>query len=672
MKLKPSDAASAALEQGEITNYMQPTTDLSISSAQQQTDGGIRLILNLPQGMTHAEATAYIQPLQQHTAVKYAEPNAIYYLQLVTPDDPEYINQWQMQSLNADNPAAVNLPAAWELTQGSENIVIGLIDSGVVNHTDLTSRLVGGSSTTAGYDLITQPERANDGDGRDTDPTDPGNWIAAGDWVEDGQDKCAPRNSTWHGTSVAGIIGAASNNATGVTGVDWNAKISVARATGRCGGEIADISDAIRWLSGEPVDGMVNPNPSDVINMSIGAAGTCWESAQEAIDAATARGTVVVVAAGNSNGDVANFSPANCRNVIAVAGLEQDGSRLSLDLGGGFVFGGNTGEEADIAAPSVGYLSTGDTGTTASNNTDDYTPFGGTSGATPHVSGVIGLMLASNPHLKTSVPQLPQLIEAKLKASARPFVTGTDDDCTTDRCGAGMLDAEQAVLAVSTPPQVDAGSMQTVYGGNQVTLTATATDDTYSDMAKLRYQWQQTGGTSVKLSDSNSAMPQFSAAEMNETLTFTVVATDDTGLSASDTVQVRVQAVDTNPDAFSFNDRTGIARSTLVESNTVTIQGIAASAPIRVANGEYRINNGAFTATSGLINNGDKVTVRHTSGAGLFSTTTTLLTIGDVQGAFSSTTVAETSSGGGSLSLWVLLSGYVLALVSFAQRRIRV
>ncbi len=663
VKLKP-----AVILRQSAVDYMQSMTALSIASVQQRSDGSVRVVLDLPQPMAYSEALSYAETLQQNPGILYANPNTVYYPQTLVPNDPQYPTQWPIQPLSPSNPAALNLPPAWEVTQGSSDIVIGITDSGILDHVDLADRLVGGSAATSGYDLVTPLERSNDGDGRDMDPTDPGDWIEDGDWLEGGQNKCGPRNSGWHGTSVAGILGAVSNNAEGITAVDWNAKISMARVLGRCGGEISDISDGILWLSGEPVDGVVNPHPADVINMSIAGLRPCQPSQQEAIDAATARGIAVVVAAGNQSVDVADFAPANCRNVIAVAGLEQDGSRLSFPQ---YNYGSNTGEEVDIAAPAIGYPSTGESGTTTSNNGNDYVPFGGTSGATSHVSGVIALMLASNPRLQTSVPQLPQLIEAKLKASARPFVTGTDDDCTTDRCGAGMLDAAQAVLAVSTPPRVNAGNTQTVHGGNQVTLTATATDDAYSDLAKLSYQWQQTGGTPVQLLDKNSAMPRFSAPEGNETLTFNVVATDDTGLSASDTVQVRVVAVDTDPDAFSFADKRGVARSALVTSDTVTIQGIAASAPVRVANGEYSINGGAFMATSGLINNGDKVAVRHTSASGLFVTTTTLLTVGGVQGAFSSTTVAETSSGGGSLSLWLLLLGYAFVLAGFVRRRLQ-
>ena len=658
VKLTSTQGALSAMAHNTLPDYVRGITALEIASSQSQANGSIRVILNLPSQMSLSAAKVQATLLSDDNRVEYAEPNAAYYPQASTttpPNDPQYANQWHLQPLSDDNPAAINAPAAWEITTGSSDIVIGITDSGILNHSDLDGRLIGGSAATSGYDLVTELNRSNDGDGRDMDPTDPGDWRVEGDL-------CSPRRSFWHGTMVTGSFGSETNNAEGTAAVDWHAKVSMARVTGKCGGNIADISDGIRWLSGEPVDGVVNANPADVINMSIGATGDCWASAQEAIDAAVARGTVVVVAAGNSNADVANFSPANCQNVIAVAGLEQTGARLSIS---------NTGEEADIAAPGINVWTTWEFGETTSNNGNNYVPGGGTSSATPQVSGVVALMLASNPLLKSQGAQLPALIEAKLKASARPFVTGTGDDCAVGRCGAGMLDAGEAVLAVSTAPVVEAGANQNVYGGIQATLLATATDDTYSDLTKMRYRWEQTAGTAVSLSNPNAAAVHFDTPDVDGTLTFSVIATDDTGLTATDTVNVQVTQVDIEPDAFTFSHKTNVQRLVVVESAPITVSGIDASVPISIVNGEYSVNGGDFMTTGGIVNNGNTITLRHTSSNDFSTTVHTTLTLGSVNGAFSSTTLAKkVTGGGGGFGLWSLLFGCMLLMVGVIKQRL--
>ena len=658
VKLAPTEAAISAMTHDTLPGYVRGITTLEMASAQRQADGGIRVIFNLPSQLSLSAAKVQAKTLSDDLRVEYAEPNAAYYPQAgstTPPNDPQYANQWNLQPLTDDNPAAINAPAAWAITTGSDDIVIGITDGGILNHSDLDGRLVGGSAATSGYDLVTELNRSNDGDGRDMDPTDPGDWRVEGDL-------CSPRRSLWHGTMVAGSFGAETNNGEGIASVDWNAKVSMARVTGKCGGNIADISDGIRWLSGEPVDGVVNANPADVINMSIGATGDCWASAQEAIDAAVARGTVVVVAAGNNNGDVANFSPANCQNVIAVAGLEQTGARLSIS---------NTGEEADIAAPGINVWATWEFGETTSNDGNDYVPGGGTSSATPQVSGVVALMLASNPLLKSQGARLPALIEAKLKASARPFVTGTDDDCAVGHCGAGMLDAGQAVLAVSTAPTVEAGVNQNVYGGIQATLAAQTTDDAYSELAKMRYRWEQTAGTAVSLLNPNAATVHFDTPNVDDTLTFSVIATDDTGLTATDTVSIQVSNVDIEPDAFTFSDKTGVQRLVVVESDSIMVNGIDASVPVSIVNGEYSVNGGTFMTTGGIVNNGNTIKLRHTSSNDFSTTVRTTLTIGGVSGTFSSTTLAKrvTSGGGGSFGLWALLFSCMLLVVGVIKQR---
>ena len=295
--------------------------------------------------------------LAQDPEVQYAEPDRRM-VPLITPNDPQYPQQWSY----FEAAGGIGLPAAWNVTTGATSIVIALIDTGIRPHVDLAGR------TVPGYDFIGDVTTANDGDGRDADPSDPGDYG------------CNGSTSTWHGTHVAGTLGAASNNGIGVAGVNWVSKILVARALGRCGGYTSDIVDAMRWAAGIAVVGVpANANPARVENMSLGGSGTCSNSFQSAVNDVLARGTVVVVAAGNENADVATSSPANCSGVIAVAATTRAGGKASFS---------NFGSKVTIAAPGVGILSTLNSGSTTPG-ADSYASYSGTSMATPHVAGVV-------------------------------------------------------------------------------------------------------------------------------------------------------------------------------------------------------------------------------------------------------------------------------------------
>jgi hypothetical protein len=247
---------------------------------------------------------------------------------------------------------------------------------------------------------------------------------------------------------------------------------------------------------------------------------------QDAINAATARGTVVVAAAGNANIDVSNHRPANCQNVIAVTALAQNGGKADFS---------NSGALVDIGAPGVSIYSTLDGGKTTPLNDNAYASYSGSSMAAPHVSGVLALMLAANEHFTDgSIPAAtrPSLLEQKIKAAARTFPTGTTSDCTSVTCGAGALDAYRAVMAVKTPPIADAGSTQNVLIGAGVTLHGTGTDNTPGG-AITQYRWEQTAGTPVTLSDRTVASPTFVAPATAETLAFRLTVTNNVGLSSS-------------------------------------------------------------------------------------------------------------------------------------------
>ncbi len=349
--------------------------------------------------------------------VEYVEPDLRMTAQWV-PDDVTYPDQWNL----AEATAGVNLPPAWDLSRGY-SAVVAVIDSGVLKHAELTRALL------PGYDFISEVGMANDGGGRDADASDPGDWASAGD--------CGPdvraHASTWHGTHVAGIIAAQANNKTGIAGVAPDVRIVPVRVLGRCGGYSSDLADAVIWASGGDVAGVPrNANPAQVLNLSLGGPGLCGPTMQAAIDGARSRGSVVVAGAGNSTSDVARFSPANCKGVIAVASVKRNGSRASDS---------NFGDLVDLAAPGTLIQSTFNTGTTGPGS-DAYALASGTSMAAPHVSGVAALMLARSRWLT------PDEVEAKLKSSAAK--RGFPVECSG--CGVGILDAKGAMDAALDSP----------------------------------------------------------------------------------------------------------------------------------------------------------------------------------------------------------------------------
>ncbi len=296
-----------------------------------------------------------------------------------------------------------------------------MIDTGYRPHADLSGRFV------AGYDFIGDTLAANDGNGRDADASDPGDWITSAENSSGYFAGCGAGNSSWHGTHVAGTIGAAWNNAAGVAGINAVSKIQPLRVLGKCGGYTSDIADAIRWGAGLSVSGIpANPTPADVLNISLGGSGACSSTFQSAINAAVAAGTVVVVAAGNENTNASSFEPANCSNVITVAATGHTGKRAYYS---------NYGSTVEIAAPGgdaqLGktILSTLNAGTTAPGG-DSYANYQGTSMATPHVVGVVSLMLSVKPSLT------PAQVTSMLQATATPFPGGST--CTTSTCGAGI------------------------------------------------------------------------------------------------------------------------------------------------------------------------------------------------------------------------------------------
>jgi serine protease len=404
-------------------------------------------VVRLSKKMSLAEVSALARDLKDRDAnVEYAEPD-ILMKKMMTPNDTRYGEQWHY----FEATGGLRANTAWDVATGT-GVTVAVIDTGYRPHADLSGQFVGG------YDFIADTAMAADGNGRDSDASDPGDSVTAG---QCGAGEPAS-GSSWHGTHVAGTIAARTNNGAGVAGVAFNAKILPVRVLGKCGGYTSDIADAIIWASGGTVAGVpANANPAKVINMSLGGGGACGTTTQNAINSARSRGTVVIVAAGNENTNASNSNPANCAGVVTVAATNRSGGRAYYS---------NYGSVVDVAAPGGdvrtaggGILSTLNAGSTTPG-ADNYAFYQGTSMATPHVAGVAALMLSKTPSLT------PDQIESQLKSTSRPFPA----TCTS--CGAGIVDAAKAVGGgVVVPPtgNNETESNNTTATANSVTVSGT-------------------------------------------------------------------------------------------------------------------------------------------------------------------------------------------------------
>jgi len=385
-------------------------------------------VLKLATPVPDADLANMASQLETDAAVQYADPVRRAYVQRV-PNDTNYGAQWALY----DPVGGINAAAAWDLQIGIATQAIAVIDTGITAHPELAGRVL------PGYDFITDPDEANDGDGRDNDPSDPGDHT--------GDNECgngAPgESSSWHGTFVSGLIAANTNNGAGIAGVNWNAKILPVRVLGKCGGTFDDIAAGILWAAGAPVTGApLNPNPARVINMSLGGRSDCPQAIQDAINFALGQGVVVAVAAGNDAINVAGFAPASCAGVISVASSTRQGDRASYSNFGGRVDVSAPGGDGIPADWILSISNDGQTGLGAPNLAIGI----GTSFAAPHVAGVASLMLARNANLT------PGQVLGIISATARPFRAGAA--CANGpACGVGLLDAGLALQGTISSSQ---------------------------------------------------------------------------------------------------------------------------------------------------------------------------------------------------------------------------
>ncbi|HEY0820479.1 MAG TPA: S8 family peptidase [Rhizobacter sp.] len=426
--------------------------------------------LNFGRRLSPAEALAMAERLRARPEVEWVEPNSRERLLQAapTPNDvyfpyvsPTDLGQWWLrpdgETTGGQLPSfgAPGVQNAWALQTGQPSAVVAVLDTGITSHVDLAGRVL------PGHDFVSEVEYANDGNGRDTDPSDPGDWVSQGDITGDPAlfGDCPELPSSWHGTIISGIVAAATNNTIGVAGVNWNGRVLPVRVAGKCGATVLDITDGMRWAAGLPVPGApVNPNPARIVNISFGGSAACGGLYQSTVDELASLGVVVVAAAGNEAGAVTR--PASCSGVVAVAALARDGLKASYSNFGPQVTISTVGGDPDADDGLLTLLNTG----TQAPGADGYGNVFGTSFATPVVSGVISLMLSRNPQL--SVAQ----IHTGLRSTARPHVQSSTGVpacssanpeicvCTTNTCGAGVLDADAALRYAASPASPGGGS----------------------------------------------------------------------------------------------------------------------------------------------------------------------------------------------------------------------
>ena len=565
---------TAAEARADLQTMSDAHTKVNRAGAQMQflrrnTAGSYVMKLDRELGRKAIDALALA--IAANSEVEFAEPDRKMSI-LLTPNDTRYLDQWHYY----ESAGGLNLPLTWDQTTGA-GIVVAVIDTGYRPHADLAANLV------PGYDMITDIATANDGDGRDSDASDPGDWTTAR--------QCSllsgATNSSWHGTHVAGTIAAVTNNANGVAGVAYGAKVQPVRALGRCGGYTSDIADGIIWASGGTVTGLpLNPTPARVISMSLGGSGACGATTQTAINGARSRGAVIVVAAGNSNVDVSNASPANCAGVIAVAAVGRTGGKASYSNFGAGVDVAAPGGSMSVAGDPNGVLSTLNSGTTTPG-ADSYAYYQGTSMATPHVSAVVALMLAKNPQLT------PDQVEGALKSTSRAFPAA----CA--QCGAGIVDANAAVSIASTFASLpvvttNAASNITATGA---TLNSTTSANGYSTTVSFDY-----GTASGSYSSTSQSATTGGTVDTTGASTFAV-----TGLVCNTKYYFRAKGV------------SSAGSSTGSELSFTT----SACAPTVTTGAATSITTGSATLSGTIVANGAStaVTFEYGTVTGVYSTT---------------------------------------------------
>ncbi len=417
--------ANVAADKPQLMNFGSTgQRNAMINSGNQQLPSKRTLTSNNHSQKEKQETIWAIKALRQRTDISDAQPNFMRHSRAI-PNDTLYNEQWHYPH--------IRLPEAWDITTGNPNVIVAVIDSGVLSgHPDFQGKLV------QGYDMISNASNAGDGDGVDSNPEDPGDRG-----LGDG-------SSSFHGTHVAGTVAAATNNNSGVAGVAWQSRVMPMRVLGLEGGTSFDLIQAILYAAGlENASGQVPTQRADVINMSLGGGGFSSSEAS-AITAARNAGVIIVAAAGNS-GSANQEYPASYDGVVSVAAVNQSNTRTSYsNFGQGIDVtapGGDLDEDADGNGTPDGVLST------IGNDRESSTTYGyryyqGTSMSSPHVAGVAALMKSVAPNM---TPAEFDRVLSEGRISDDLGVEGRDNDF-----GYGLINA---MKAVNTAQELASGTL---------------------------------------------------------------------------------------------------------------------------------------------------------------------------------------------------------------------
>ncbi|HEX5682665.1 MAG TPA: S8 family serine peptidase [Ideonella sp.] len=611
---------------------------------------------------------------------------------LVAPNDPLYPNglvgttpaagQWYLRATSGGVKSSIHVEPAWNLATGS-GVTVAVLDTGITSHADLNSKVVQGYDF-VGY-AVDSVATANDGDLDDADPHDPGDWITAAEDQSGEFEDCGESDSSWHGTQVAGIVGAVTNNGVGMAGIARDAQVLPVRVLGKCGGYDSDIVAGMYWAAGLSGDGSlpVNSNPAKVLNLSLGSQDECNAAYQAAMADLTAAGVVVVAAAGNDG--LAVGTPANCPGMVAVAGLRHIGSKVGFsNLGPEITVGAPGGncvnEVGTCLYPLLTTVNTGTKGPVAASYSDgDNHLTLGTSFSSPIVAGTVALMLQANPALT------PAQVTSALKTSARAYPTTGGDSgstactaptdtpqdsecyCTTSTCGAGMTDANGAVTRAKTGPfpAVTASRLTTVAGGS-VALNS-AGSSVLAGRSIASYQWTITTGDDLasftSATNASTATVKTTGAghvEVKLTLTDNLGASTSIRQPLDVSASALAAAINASPIAPEAGDNVALnASSSVVDAGrSITAYKWEITSGATLASFSGATN--AATATLATTTAGS-VTVRLTitDSTGLQASTSRTLTI--------SPAASDGGGGGGAMSpVWAL--GLLVAALGLRRR----
>lgn len=543
----------ATVGKSVIQRASKATSSAGVALRHKRQAFGRTEVFKLERTMAQAELQAVLTRLNADPDVEYAVADKRRFAHAL-PSDPMIADQWYLQSTEI---SATRTDLAWDVTMGSDTVIVAVLDTGVrPEHPDLAGKLL------PGYDFISEPVIANDGDGRDPDPTDDGDFVLASDRTGI-LANCDTDDSSWHGTRVSSLIAATTDEGAGMAGLAWNARILPVRVLGKCGGRDSDIIDAMAWAAGLPVPGIaeLNPTPAKIINLSLGGDGACTANYQAAVNAVTAAGALIVASVGNDGIDVG--TPANCDNVLGVSGLRQVGTKVGYsNLGPGADIGAPAGNcvNTTISRPSDGVpdspcvysilaaIDLGETTPVGPGYTNRYELANfGTSFSAPLVAGTVALMQAVNPALS------PGQYSAVIQGTSTPFPTtsdtstpppicrvpttfvqGTECICTLATCGAGMLNTAAAVNAVSAA--VPFGVIQaqsTIDTNTNVSIDARTSFDS-SGNPVASYQWSvlNVSGATPTIADAASGNTTLQVTGAS-TFTLRLQVTDSAGATDS-------------------------------------------------------------------------------------------------------------------------------------------